>query len=319
MIIFREFEELRDISEPVHWAVGMFDGVHLGHSGVIAAAVKDAVHDGGIPAVLTFNSHPLALVKPDVVPPAVIADESEKFALMEALGVKMVLSLEFSDRLALMMPDEFIQRLCSCCQVAQIAVGEDWHFGKGRAGNVETLRQLAGHYGFRVSVVPPILRDGVRISSTGIREAVRRADFLQVTHMLGRPYRWKGTVIHGRQLGRKLNYPTANIKPGCGVQPPRGVYVVHAYVNGREYGGVANLGVRPTIECEGGELLLETHLFGSPGDIYGQRIEVEPICFLRAEVKFPSLDDLKRQLAQDTACAVKILEQEVCKTQKTLK
>ena len=188
-------------------------------------------------------------------------------------------------------------------------MGEDWHFGRGRAGNVETLRLLSCRYGFRVTAVPSILQDGERISSTRIREAVRAADFLQAAGMLGRPYRWKGPVIHGRQLGRLLDYPTANMRPGCGLQPPHGVYAVRARVAGKKYGGVANLGVRPTVEGETGELLLETHLFGHPGDIYGREMEVEPVRFLRPEIKFPSLEELKSQLARDAAHAAEALEE----------
>lgn len=308
MVIYREFKGLKSLAAPVHWAMGMFDGVHLGHVGVIAAAVKGAALDGGIPAVLTFRTHPLARVRPESVPPAIMGEDAEKFALMKELGVKAVLSLEFSSRLASMSPEEFIGELCSSCLVAQIAVGEDWHFGRGRAGNVETLRLLSCRYGFRVTAVPSILQDGERISSTRIREAVRAADFLQAAGMLGRPYRWKGPVIHGRQLGRLLDYPTANMRPGCGLQPPHGVYAVRARVAGKKYGGVANLGVRPTVEGETGELLLETHLFGHPGDIYGREMEVEPVRFLRPEIKFPSLEELKSQLARDAAHAAEALD-----------
>ena len=308
MVICREFKELKRLSAPVHWAMGMFDGVHLGHAGVIAAAVEGAARDGGIPAVLTFRTHPLAQVKPESVPPAIIAEDADKFVLMEELGVKAVLSLEFSSRLASMSPEEFIGELCSSCRVAQIAVGEDWHFGRVRAGTVETQRMLSCRYGYRVTAVPPILRDGERISSTRIREAVRAADFLQAAGMLGRPYRWKGLVIHGRRLGRLLDYPTANMRPGCGLQPPHGVYAVRARVDGKKDGGVANLGVRPTVEGDAGELLLETHLFGWPGDIYGQEMEVEPVRFLRPEIKFPSLEELKSQLARDAAHAEKVLK-----------
>ena len=176
MVIYREFKELKSLAAPVHWAMGMFDGVHLGHAGVIAAAVKGAALDGGIPAVLTFRTHPLARVRPESVPPAIMGEDAEKFALMKELGVKAVLSLEFSSRLASMSPEEFIGELCSSCRVAQIAVGEDWHFGRGRAGNVETLRLLSCRYGFRVTAVPSILQDGERISSTRIREAVRAGE-----------------------------------------------------------------------------------------------------------------------------------------------
>lgn len=310
MVVYREFEELKAVAFPVHWAMGMFDGLHVGHAAVVAAAVEGARHDGGIPAVLTFRRHPLARVRPESAPLSIMPKEEEKFSLLEEMGVKVVLNLEFSARLASMSPEEFVRELCSSCRVAEIAVGEDWHFGRGRAGDVETLRMLSHRYGFRVAAVPPVLRDGERVSSTRIREAVKRGDFPLVSGMLGHSYRWKGPVIYGRQLGRRLEYPTANMKPDVDLLPPYGVYAVRARVNGVEYGGVANLGVRPTVEEQEGELLLETHLFGKPGNIYGLELEVEPVRFLRAEAKFPSLDALKDQLALDARAAAEVLKED---------
>lgn len=309
MVVYREFKELNKVSLPVHWAMGVFDGLHVGHAGVIGAAVAGAARNGGIPAVLTFRRHPLAHVRPEGAPAAIMPAEGEKWALLEEMGVGMVLNLEFSAALASMSPEEFIGQLCSSCTVAEIAVGADWHFGRGRAGTVETLRVLGKEYGFRVTAVPPILQGGERVSSTRIREAVRRCDFPEAAAMLGRPYRWKGEVVHGRRLGRRLEYPTANMRPEDGLLPPYGVYAVRARVDGAEYGGVANLGVRPTVEAEAGELLLETHLFGRPGDIYGREMEVEPVRFLRPEAKFPSLDALKEQLARDARNAAEVLKE----------
>ena len=192
MVIYREFKGLKSLAAPVHWAMGMFDGVHLGHAGVIAAAVKGAALDGGIPAVLTFRTHPLARVRPESVPPAIMGEDAEKFALMKELGVKAVLSLEFSSRLASMSPEEFIGELCSSCLVAQIAVGEDWHFGRGRAGNVETLRLLSYRYGFRVTAVPSILQDGERISSTGSAKPCARRIFYRLPACLAVPTAGRG-------------------------------------------------------------------------------------------------------------------------------
>lgn len=308
MVIYQEFRELKEISSPVHWAMGMFDGLHVGHAAVIGAAVEGAARQGGIPAVLTFSRHPMTHVRPERVPAAIMPVDREKFALLEDMGVRLVLNLEFSAALASMSPEEFIGELCSCCRVAEIAVGEDWHFGRDRAGDVGTLRRLGERYGFAVTAVPPVLHAGERVSSTRIRETVKSGDFSQAARLLGRPYHWEGNVIHGRQLGRLLDYPTANVKPGCELLPPHGVYAVRARVNGIQYGGMANLGVRPTVEHEGGELLLETHLFGQPGDIYGAYLEVEPVRFLRPETKFPSLDALKDQLALDAENAAEVLK-----------
>lgn len=308
MIVCRDFQDLRSLKAPVHWAMGMFDGLHTGHAAVVAAAVEGAAREGGVPAVLTFRTHPLAHVRPESAPEAIMAGEEEKLALLEGMGVRAVLSLEFSARLASMTPGEFIHSLCSNCLVAEIAVGEDWHFGRGRAGDVGTLKEFGAKYDFTVTAVPPVLWNGERVSSTRIREAVKKADFGAATAMLGRPYRWRGEVIHGRMLARMLDYPTANMKPGLALLPPNGVYAVRASVNGAKYGGVANLGVRPTVEGEGGALLLETHLFGLPGDIYSAWLEVEPVRFLRPEKKFPSLDALKEQLKCDARDAAEALK-----------
>ena len=166
MFVYQEFKQLKDVSSPVHWAMGMFDGLHVGHAAVIGAAVEGARRNGGIPAVLTFRRHPLAHVRPEEAPAAIMAADREKFALLEEMGVEMVLSLEFSAALASMSPEEFIGELCSSCRVAEVAVGEDWHFGRDRAGDVGTLHSLGAHYGFKVTAIPAILRDGERVSST---------------------------------------------------------------------------------------------------------------------------------------------------------
>ena len=177
MFVYQEFKQLKDVSSPVHWAMGMFDGLHVGHAAVIGAAVEGARRNGGIPAVLTFRRHPLAHVRPEEAPAAIMAADREKFALLEEMGVEMVLSLEFSAALASMSPEEFIGELCSSCRVAEVVVGEDWHFGRDRAGDVGTLRSLGEHYGFKVTAIPAILRDGERVSSTRIRETVRLGRF----------------------------------------------------------------------------------------------------------------------------------------------
>lgn len=176
-----------------------------------------------------------------------------------------------------MSPEEFIRELCASCRVAEIAVGEDWHFGRGRAGDVETLRLLSGRYGFRVTAVPPILRDGERVSSTRIREAVRAADFLQAAGMLA-VLPLEGPGDSWTPIGTPAGLPHGQYEArlrDCSLL--HGVYAVRARVNGAEYGGVANLGVRPTVEGEGGNCAGKRFV-GQPGDIYGQK-EVVPVRF----------------------------------------
>ncbi len=302
MIVCRELNTPLNLTRPVYWALGMCDGVHVGHAAVIAAAVKAARENDGCAAVLTFSSHPLSCVRPESVPDAITPTEEEKLALLEQPGVELTLMPAFTPALAQLSPEQFIRSLCDVCRVAGVAVGEDWRFGRDRAGDVHTLRMLGERYGFQVNVVPDVMVGGSRVSSTRIRRAVHEADFNAARELLGRPYGWRGEVVHGKALAHKLGFPTANVKPACSLLPPLGVYVVRARVRGAEYGGVANLGVCPTVDAAA-EVRLETHLFGEPGDIYGCELQVEPLLFLREERKFPSVDALQSQLKLDVQMA----------------
>ncbi len=302
MIVCRELNTPLTLTRPVYWAMGMFDGVHVGHAAVISAAVQAAREHDACAAVLTFSSHPLSCVRPDCAPDAITPAEEEKLALLERLGVELTLMPPFTPALAALSPEQFIRSLCHVCRVAGIAVGTDWRFGRDRAGDVNTLKTLGDQFGFKVDVVPDVMVGGQRVSSTRIRRAVHEADFRTARELLGRPYGWHGPVVHGKALAHKLGFPTANVKPECGLLPPLGVYVVRARVDGAEYGGVANLGVCPTVES-GAEVRLETHLFGQPGDIYGQDLQVEPLLFLREERKFPSVEALQKQLNLDAQMA----------------
>lgn len=296
---YRQFTELKNASGAIYWAIGVFDGLHLGHQAVIQSAVAAAHRCGARAGVLTFANHPLTLVRPDLAPAAIIPDEKEKLQLLAQLGVDLVLNLEFTSALAGLEPYEFIQTLCTCSDTRGISIGEDWHFGRGGVGNVCLLREFAQEFGFDVTVVAPVIAKGARISSTRIRKAIQAGQFSDVAAMLTRPYAWFGEVIQGKQLARTLNYPTANIRP-TGVLPPFGVYAVRVEIRGEFYFGVANLGIRPTVAAQQGELMLEVHIFDFDSDIYGEQLCVQPIAFLRPECKFASLVELQAQLANDS-------------------
>lgn len=182
-----------------------------------------------------------------------------------------------------------------------LAIGEDWRFGRGRAGDVGFLRARAAA-GYQLEVVPPVMVDGERVSSTRIRQAIRDGSIAAAARMLGRPYAVSGTVVAGRKLGRKLGFPTANVAIGEELTPPDGVWAVRvALGDARVLSGVANLGVRPTVD--GATRVLEAHVFDFSGDLYGREIEVEFVEFLRAEMRFSSLDLLRQQIRKDVSLA----------------
>ena len=221
------------------------------------------------------------------------------------LGIRLLIALRFDARLAAMEASEFIERL-TAAQVRTITVGEDWRFGHNRGGDVSLLMCEAEKRGYRLEAVPPVMFEGERISSTRIRQAISDGNLDAAARMLGRPYSVSGKVLPGDQLGRTLGFPTANVATGDLQLPPDGVWAVRVTAaDGHLWDGVANLGVRPTL---GGKTrLLEIHLFGFSGDLYGRNLDVRFVKYLRDEIKFPSLDALRLQIARDVRAAKKAL------------
>jgi riboflavin kinase/FMN adenylyltransferase len=288
-----KLEELAAQDGPLHLALGVFDGVHVGHRAVIARAVEAARKEGGKAFVVTFDPHPIRVIAPEKAPASLLATLDEKAAVLKALGVDGLLVIHFDMAFAKMDAEEFVRKLLAA-DVRTVAVGEDWRFGSKRSGDVAMLRRMGGELGFQLEAVPPVMWDGERISSTRIRQAIRDGNFDAVEEMLGRPYELAGTVIEGRKLGRGLGFPTANLRLGERQTPRDGVWAVR--VDGdRE--GVVNLGTRPTVD--GSERLLEVHLFDFSGDLYGKELRVSFGKFLRAERKFDSVDELRQQIGKD--------------------
>ena len=259
-MLLRTIPELASLPLPAFLAIGVFDGVHLGHRSVLLRSVADARAAGGIPVAVT-------------------------------------------------PPEDFVLQLHAACHpLREICVGHEWCFGRGRAGNLEMLRQMGDRLGFDEVGIPAVEVDGEIVSSTAIRAAVESGDLAHAARLLGRDYSILGTVKRGDQIGRSLGFPTANLSAHNEQFPPNGVYAVTALWHDRPLNGVVNLGVRPTVDSATGERVLELHLLDFDQEIYGEDIEVTFRSHLRPEQKFPNLDALKAQIALDVGQARRVLK-----------
>lgn len=294
---YHSFSQLIDCQQPIHWAAGFFDGVHEGHKRVILSADTP----GALRGVLTFSPHPLALLKPEAAPALLTPYCEQKNALLQALGVDILLELPFTRELAAMPPQEFISTLCSSCKVAGISVGNNWHFGKGGTGNAAFLEAQAALRGFRACVSDMLIHEGEIVCSSRIRTLLNDGNIERVNHMLGRPFSVYGMVEHGQKLARKLGFPTANIAlPTSAAIPKAGVYFVSATIHGTHCEGIANIGLRPTIDEKIKITRLEAHFPSwQNGDFYGEKLEIKLHSFIREERKFDSIESLKKQIEID--------------------
>ncbi len=307
MIITRDLETLATLKQPVHLAMGVFDGVHVGHKRVISEAVTAAKNTGHLSGVLTFDPFPIQIVAPNRAPQKILASMAHKEALLERLGVDLLYIIPFDESFATLSAEAFLDTLRSTGNLAHISVGEDWKFGKGREGSLPFLQTYCTQHNIILTATPPVINHGERISSTRIRQAVRDGNLSAATQMLGRPYELFGTVVKGAQIGRTLGFPTANIDTTNELLPPNGVYVVQAQWNNRSETGVANLGVRPTI---GGSLqqTFEVHLLNFNEEIYGEELQVSFGQRIRGEQKFANLEALKDQISKDCQCAETLVQ-----------
>ncbi len=297
VLIRNRLEDLPALGTPLHLALGVFDGVHAGHQAVIARAVDAARREGGLAGLLTFDPHPIRVIAPSKAPTKLLETLDHKARVVSDLGVQLFIPLHFDMDLAKMAASEFIARL-TAAPVRTIAVGEDWRFGHHRSGDVTFLEEEAGRRGFKLEAVPPVMHDGERVSSTRIRQAIRDGNLDAAEQMLGRAYSVGGTVVEGKKLGRTIGFPTANLATGEVQLPPDGVWAVRVgLADGRDLTGVANLGMRPTVNgvCR----TLEVHLFDFSGNLYGEEIDIRFQNHLRREVKFFSVDALRIQIQRD--------------------
>lgn len=316
MRLYRDRTRLPDSARGAVAAIGNFDGVHLGHRAVIGAAVARAREAGRPSAVVTFEPHPRRFFKPDL-PPFLLASARMKVAALRDCGVDLCFALRFDRTLAAMPAETFVKEvLLDGLGLAGVVAGYDFVFGKGRGGTPETLVAGMRAGGREAVIVAPAIdavearRAGLEVepdafvySSTGVREALKAGDPEGAARILGRPFAIDGRVRRGDARGRTIGFPTANLELDGYMPPAFGVYAVRVFgARDGAVSGVANLGVRPTI---GGDPAprLEVHLFDFAGDLYGKRLVVELIAFLRAERKFSGLDELKAQIARDADSA----------------
>jgi riboflavin kinase / FMN adenylyltransferase len=282
-------------------AIGNFDGVHRGHRAVIAAALGRARELHRPAAALTFEPHPRAFFNPGE-PLFRLTDEATKLRLLAATGLDGAIVLTFDAVLASLTAEEFVERiLVERFAVSGAVIGFNFHFGLNRAGSPEFLAAAGRRRGFAVDVVPRFEDNGRPVASGPIREALAAGRVDEAAEFLGFPWFVSGTVVHGDKRGRELGFPTANLRldPTCGLR--HGIYAVRVGLGGRRYDGVASFGRRPMFDA--GVVLLEVFLFDFTGDIYGQSIDVAFIGWLRPEAVFDSVEDLVRQMKDDSRAA----------------
>jgi len=300
--------DLKEITTPFPGSVitlGNFDGLHLGHQELVRKVVRRAKEMGARSIVVTFRPHPLKILAPEKCPPLISIYE-EKIRLFEKLGIDVLVKIPFSLEFAKMTPGDFVKGiLCDMLGAKEIFVGFNYRFGRGREGNIATLKTLGERLGFTVREVEQVSLDGEVISSTKIRHLLREGDVEHAARLLGRTYTITGIVVKGDGRGKELGFPTANIAPKHSIIPAHGVYAVRLLVRDRLYDGIANIGMRPTFDRN--VLTVEVHIFDFNEDIYGEDISLYFIGKIRAEKKFGSAGELIQQIRTDVGVAKDLL------------
>lgn len=288
------------IAEGAVVTVGTFDGVHRGHQDVLGTLVRHATARGLPSVVVTFEPHPLEIVNPSAAPPLLTLHD-EKLEIFAQSGVSYVAVLPFTPALAAYEADRFVDEvLRRRFRLRELLVGHDHGFGRGRMGDIEVLRALGADRGFDVTVLPPVhAADGHAISSTAIRRAIAGGDLSRAAAGLGRLYSVSGTVIEGDRMGRTIGYPTLNLSAPSArkLLPPDGVYAVRVQLPQGSFGGMLNLGPRPTVGDA--HRRIEAHVFDASADWYGARVRLDFVARLRGTTGFDGLPALKTQLARD--------------------
>ena len=310
-------EVITDVSDPPWDAnsvvtIGAYDGVHLGHQAVIAEVRRLAADRGAKSAVVTFDKHPAVVVRPESAPQS-LTDLDQKLEMLAATGIDATVVITFDDQRASEEPEDFVREvLVDGLHAVVVVVGEDFHFGHHRRGNVALLRELGRGDGFDVLPVALVARaDGIDepVSSTAVRRALAGGEVDIAAHLLGREYEVRGIVVLGDKRGRLLGFPTANVEvPNQVCLPADGVYAGwYERPDGSVHGCAINLGRRPTFYEHADHSLLEAHLLDFDGDLYGERAEVRFVHFLRSERKFDGVDALIAQLKHDIESARHVL------------
>ena len=285
--------------------IGTYDGVHLGHQALLRRLKEHATQLALPTVVLTFEPTPREYLAPDA-PPARLTSLRERWRILEGMDLDALLLLRFGERLRNLSGEAFAGLLARDIGARTVVVGHDFRFGCNGEATAPMLIDAGKRLGFAVDVVPPVTLDGARVSSSGVRDALKRSDFALAERWLGRPYSMRGRVVHGQRLGRDLGFPTANLRIERRRTPLQGIFAVRVHgVEVTPLRGVASLGTRPTVG--GIQTLLEVHVFDFSADLYGREIEVEFVAKLRDEENYPTLDALVAQIHRDVAEARRIL------------
>ncbi len=303
------YTDLQQIHQPFSNAfvtIGNFDGVHLGHQMLFSEVVGKAYNQGGTSVAVTFDPHPLKVLRPDGI--RLISTTEQKINLIRMAGIDHLVIIPFTRELAATTATDFVDNiLVRTIGLQELVVGYDYAFGKGRQGNIDFLRARGRELGFPVTVVEAHYENGMLVSSTKIRELVTEGRMVDARRLLGRCYQIHGEVQRGRQRGgRELGFPTANLKISeedlC---PKKGVYVTQVVYGGKVFGGVSNIGYNPTFGEN--KLVAETHIFDFNSDIYGHPIKINLLRYLRGEKKFDTVADLVAQIKMDIVTARQVL------------
>lgn len=317
MIVARTIAEIKDTIAGSCVTIGNFDGVHKGHQKLIHLACSRAKAQDLVSVVVTFDPHPLRVLRSDKTPPFITLTE-QKVELISQHGPQVCLLLEFNMEMARLAPEEFVKtHLLDGLNMKEMIIGYDYHLGKGRAGNFETLTKLGHKHGFTVDRLDPVSVEDAIVSSTRIRDLVQAGQVWNARPLLGRFYQVKGEVVHGMNRGgRLLGFPTANLKLVDELFPKPGVYAIWVEVDGQVQMGVANIGKNPTFGNDA--LSVEAHIIDFDGDLYGRDIRVHFVQRIRDEKKFNGIDELKDRITKDVDLGRQILSQPEAEIKLTL-
>jgi riboflavin kinase/FMN adenylyltransferase len=293
---------LDQLEEPLPYpvmAIGVFDGVHLGHQRIIRTVVAQAEKMNGTPILLSFDPHPQKVIASGEAP-ALIQTFPQRAEILETLGIRVFIRCPFTRQLSLLSPAEFVQEVICSHGIREIHVGDNFRFGHRRSGDFNTLLSLAAFHRFDVFKTERVLFRNERVSSTRIRRILTQGQVAVAKRLLGRPYQIRGTVVQGARKGGQFGFPTANLATENELIPRVGVYATRASVNGRSYPAATNIGFRPTIHgYSEPKSTIEAHLLDFSGDLYGQDLSIDFCLRLRDEKKFDGLDELLRQIKMD--------------------
>ncbi len=300
MRVVREFDSVEFDKKSVI-TVGTFDGIHLGHRKIIDSVNEIKKSKGLRSVILTFEPHPQIVLKnksPDI---KILSTLDEKLEMFESLNIDIVYVIEFTKEFSRNSAEDFyVNYIINKFGLSDIVIGYDHMVGRNREGGFETLKGLSGKYDFEIHKIDELKTEGYIVSSTVVRHMLQSSSVKDAEMLLNDYYSITGEVIYGDKLGRKIGFPTANIKPVSEYKliPQNGVYLIKSEINGKNYFGMMNIGVRPTV-TEGQKLTLEVNFLDFDGDLYGQSLKIKFLDFIRREKKFSSVEELKKQIEKD--------------------